>query len=253
MRNPDPGAPPRGALPPRGNLFLFDLDGTLLDSRAAVADAVAAGLSRAYRECGLPECEPDRGLIVASMGLPADEYFRRSYRADTVPPDRREEFSRAYAAAAAEEEIAALARGGTELFPGVEDALAALAARGHELMLYSNSATPYFEAVIAAHGLDRFFARTLCLEQAAAAGIAADKSRMVLAMAGAPGDRGGRSVVVVGDRVHDVEAGRGAGALTVGCRYGFGAPEEFEAADWVVDGLLELLDIEPAEASGVPK
>jgi len=50
--------------------------------------------------------------------------------------------------------------------------------------------------------------------------------------------------VVVGDRAGDIEAGRDAGARTVGCLYGFGSRKELQAADWLVDGLPGLLDLD---------
>lgn len=229
---------------PSPHAFLFDLDGTLLDSRRAVIDAVAAGLRRAYDRCGLPAADPDRALIADCMGLPTDQYFRRAFPEATVPPALRDAFARAFAAATAEEEVAALARGETSLYPGVEEALAELKRRGHPLLLFSNAGAAYFRAVVDAHRLDRFFAASLCLEEAWERDPAADKTAMVLGLATDPA-----RTVVVGDREGDVAAGRAAGARTVGCLYGFGDREELRAADWLVDGPLAWLDLpltEPA-------
>jgi phosphoglycolate phosphatase len=50
-------------------------------------------------------------------------------------------------------------------------------------------------------------------------------------------------VVVVGDRVHDIEAGRAVGARTVGCRFGFGGGDELREADWTISDLPSLLDL----------
>ncbi len=221
--------------------FLFDLDGTLLDSRAAVIDAVAEGLRRAYVSLDLPAAEPDRERLKACMGLPSDDYFRRSYDPATVPADRAEEFATAYGRLATEAEVAALDRGETALFPDVVATLAELRRRGHRLLLFSNAQAPYFAAVIRAHGLDAFFADTLCLEDARRLGVADDKAGLVRHLAGRD-----RPLCVVGDREHDVAAGRAAGAWTVGCAYGFGDRTEFEAADWIVDGLAGILDLPPA-------
>lgn len=51
-------------------------------------------------------------------------------------------------------------------------------------------------------------------------------------------------VVMVGDMKTDVQAGRSAGVHTIGAAYGYGRPEELEAAgpDLVVWSALELLD-----------
>ena len=38
-----------------------------------------------------------------------------------------------------------------------------------------------------------------------------------------------RRILVIGDTIHDIEAGQALGARTVGCRYGFGAPDELSA------------------------
>jgi phosphoglycolate phosphatase-like HAD superfamily hydrolase len=217
--------------------ILFDMDGTLLDSRAAVVDAVAEGLTGAYRHHGLPSAAPDRQLIADCMGLPSAEYFARTYDTDTVPPELRADFAATYARLTAAAEVAAIEAGRTTLYPGAEETLAVLAER-HSLLLFSNAGRIYFRAVIAGHGLGRFFDDALCLEEAVAQGVATDKAGMVAALATDPS-----RAVVVGDRASDIEAGRAAGARTVGCRHGFGTPEELQAADWVVDGLPELISL----------
>ena len=211
--------------------FLFDMDGTLLDSSAAVVDAVAAGLRRAYAHHGLPAAAPDHDLINGCMGLPSRLYFERAYPAGSVPEALRAEFALSFGRFTTEEEVAAVARGETRLYDGVAEALAELRRRGHRLLLFSNAGEIYFDAIVRGHGLDRVFATTMSLERACAERVAEDKTGMVLALADDPA-----RTVVVGDRKGDVDAGRAAGARTVGCLYGFGSPDELEAADWKVDG-----------------
>jgi len=218
--------------------LLFDMDGTLLDSTAAVVDAVAAGLVRAYAEHGLSPVASDRGLIARCMGLATHIYFEQAFDSTTVPDGLRAEFALSYARFTAEEEVAVIARGETRLYEGVAEVLTALQNRGHTLMLFSNAGDTYFDAIVQGHGLSRWFSRTLCVEQARRNGLAADKNEMVGLMIDDPAQ-----TVVVGDRVHDIDAGRHAGARTVGCLYGFGDPAEFEAADWTIATPLDLLDL----------
>ncbi len=218
--------------------FLFDTDGTLLDSRRAIVAAVAEGHAAARADLGLPPAPPDLARIADSMGLPSEQYFREAFDPASVPPASHERFAERFAARTAEAEVRAIAAGATALYPGVADTLAELRRRGCRLVVFSNAGSVYFEALVEAHGLDRLCDATLCLQQARERGIAADKTGMVRALIDDPA----RSVVV-GDRIHDITAGRACRARTVGCRYGFGEAVEFARADWVIDAFPELLDI----------
>jgi phosphoglycolate phosphatase len=134
--------------------------------------------------------------------------------------------------------VAALREGGSQLYPGAEDTLQTLHEQGHDLALFSNAGEPYFQTVVEVHRLDRWFRRTLSLEYAVRRRLARHKTGMVRYLA-----RDYDDVVVVGDRVHDVDAGRAIGARTVGCRFGFGEPGELDGADWCIDGLRDLLEL----------
>ena len=218
--------------------LVFDTDGTLLDARAAVVDAVAQGLAETYRHFELAPPEIDRRRIADAIGLPSSRYFREAYPPGTVPAALEDRFAGEFEVRSTRCEVEALRRGASHLYPGVEDMLAALQARGHPLMLFSNAQAPYFEAVLAAHGLRRFFARALSLEQAVRRRLARDKTGMVRHLCA-----DFARAVVIGDRVHDIEAGRAAGARTVGCLYGFGSETELAAADWRVECPAAILDL----------
>ncbi len=232
MRSSEAGA----AHPPREVVLIFDMDGTLLDARDAVIDAVGEGLDAAYRHFDLPVPRRDRRRIAAAIGLPTPAFYREACDLRTVPEEIQDRFIGEFEVRSTRAELAALQRGETELYAGAEKTLSELAARGHPLSLISNANAPYFEAVVAAHRLRRFFSETLSLELAVRRRLARSKAGIVRHIA----DRFPGSVVI-GDRVHDIEAGRRAGARTVGCLYGFGAPEEFAAADWTIRDPRELL------------
>jgi phosphoglycolate phosphatase len=124
-----------------------------------------------------------------------------------------------------------------------------LASRGHPLALFSNANELYFTAVIQAHQLERFFHECLSLELAIRHRLARDKIGIVRYLA-----RSSHEVVVIGDRIHDIEAGLNSGARTVGCLYGFGDPKELQKADWTISNFKEILDLPlAAPAAGVEK
>ena len=218
--------------------LVFDMDGTLLDGREAVVDAVAEGLTGTYHHFQLPLPDIDRARIATAIGLPTPDFFSSSFDHATVPPDLVDRFVGEFEVRSTRAEVAALQRGATDLYAGAEATLQALVARGHSLALFSNANDPYFEAVVATHGLHRFFHQTISLERAIRERVARNKAGIVHHLTSQAAQ-----VVVIGDRVHDIEAGRSVGARTVGCLYGFGTPDEFVSADWTIQSLPEILNL----------
>jgi phosphoglycolate phosphatase len=223
--------------------LVFDTDGTLLDGRQVVIDAVAEGLESTYRHFDLPLPDIDRERIALAIGLPANNFFRVAFAPESVPIPLHDAFACEFEVRSTRAEVAALWRGESQLYDGVEETLAALAERGHAMALFSNATAPYFEAVVAVHRLDRFFSRKLSLENAVRTRIARDKTGIVRHLTD-----GYRTRVVIGDRIHDIDAGRSAGARTVGCLYGFGRPDELATADWTIDRMSELLELPLVES-----
>lgn len=74
----------------RYRAVLFDLDGTLVDSYAALADAV----NYARREHGLPEL--DEGRIKGLVGDGVEKLLERAFETTDVPPTVREVFESRY-------------------------------------------------------------------------------------------------------------------------------------------------------------
>ncbi len=225
-------------MPRQDTVVIFDTDGTIMDGRQAVMDAVCDALTATYEHFQLPCAIPDRERIGLAIGLPTSTFFRTAFDPATVPGELRNAFAAEFEVQSTRLEVAALRRGDSHLYAGAEETLTTLQQRGHRLALVSNTSDPYFQAVVEVHRLDRWFARTLSLEYALRRRLARHKRGMVRYLA-----QGFGEVVVVGDRIHDMEAGRALGARTVGCRYGFGNEEELREADWTIGSLSEILDL----------
>jgi len=226
------------------HVIIFDTDGTLMDGRRAVIDAVAEGLASTYQHFQLNTPTPDCERIGLAMGLPSSTFFRTAFDPTTVPAELRDTFVGEFEVQSTRAEVAALRRGESQLYEGAEETLTALHEQGYGMALFSNAAEPYFQTVVEVHRLDRWFSRTLSLEYAVRRRLARNKAGMVRYLA-----RDYGAAVVVGDRIHDIEAGREFGARTVGCRYGFGNVDELRDADWQIDQLNELLAL-PIRTNG---
>jgi HAD superfamily hydrolase (TIGR01509 family) len=225
--------------PPRSNAdraFVFDLDGTLVDSRRAIVDAVQAGIRDVLVRHGVLDETIDSQRIETAMGLPSDLYYR------AVLPDRLVHLAVEVQAAATRREVEALERGEGRLFPGVNATLQALSGRGAKIAIVSNAQAPYFRAALRALDLGRWTSFSECFEELPRE-LARRPKQALLTRALAALRVEAHDSLMVGDRREDILAGRELGCRTVGMTYGFGSSEELERATWKLDRFEDLLHL----------
>lgn len=216
--------PPRGleALVAVADAFLFDLDGTLADSRDAIWDAFAhAAAARGH-------ALPPRARVDALVGHPLEDVFAGALGCD---PHEAAALSLAYQA-----RFAVAAPTLLRLMPGALEALDAL--RETPLGVVTTKRRAAAEATLAALGIRARFLVLVAREDARA--MKPDPAP-VLAACAALGVVPSRAVMV-GDTALDVRAGKAAGARAIGVLGGHGSRAELEeaGADVVLAGLGEL-------------
>jgi phosphoglycolate phosphatase len=210
------------------NLLIFDLDGTLIDSKLDLAHAVNA--TRATM--GM---EPlDHELIYSYVGSGAPVLIRRA-----IGPDASEEqietalqFFLAYYQ---EHKLDY-----TVLYPGVRETLQALQAAGRQMAVLTNKPVRISKAILDGLGIGSFFVRVYggnSFEQKKPnpIGVATllDETQT-----------GASQALMVGDSAVDVETARNAGIASCGVTYGF-QPETLAVAepDYLINRMEELLDV----------
>lgn len=218
----------------RPEAVVFDLDGTLVDSRVAVIEAVSAGIREVAREEGLPDPAIDPARLRAALGRPAPEYFR------AVLGETLGHLAPRVKEAATRHEVEAFAAGRGRLFEGVPETLDRLREAGLRLAAVSNAQAPYFRAALEHTDLSGRLDHTECYEELPEGAQPPYKLtllRRALDVLGVSADR----AVMAGDRRDDIEAGAAAGCTTVAIGFGFGTADELAGAD------LQL-----AQFSGLP-
>lgn len=218
----------------RVEAFVFDLDGTLVDSMRDIA--VSANFTRVH--FGLPEIpyETLQGYVGDGAALLLDRTLGHD-SAGNVDDAMRAEGMRVFA-----DHYARHLLDNTRLFPGVLDVLMRYAA--FPLHVATNKPRAFTDRILEGLGIAAAFRRVVGGDDTPAR--KPDPRHLAAALEGL--DLAPAQVAMVGDSPNDVNAGRAFGAVTVGCTYGLVSPGRVKAAgpDLVIDSFAELADLFPA-------
>lgn len=120
-----------------------------------------------------------------------------------------------------------------ELYDGALDVLAYLKDKGYKLIFISNCKDYYLNAHKTLFNLDRYFDIMVCSETFE--GIQDKHEVLAKILPEVP-----KEAVIIGDRHHDMQAGKHNHIHTIGARYGFGNPEELKDATMQIDDINVL-------------
>ena len=199
-------------------LIVFDLDGTLADSRITARESY----KRVFALMGYGKISDE--LADSFNGPDADEICRVM----GVGPDKRPLYDRLLAQADAE-----LVRTIGKLFPGVPEMLQALMPHAC-LAILTNGATDYCEANMETFSLSPY----ISLYSGYVSGVTKAQRMKQWAR-----ELGARRIICVGDRGTDIRYAREAGAFAVGVTYGMGSREELSGADALCDTPQEVVRV----------
>jgi len=218
-------------------LVIFDLDGTLIDSRLDLVHSVNAAL----RHIGRTPLPDD--VIASYVGDGAPILIQRALGGEIVDQAlvrKGLEFFLSYYRSHKLDH--------TTIYPGIKEALASIQNSGNgtspatqrRLAVLTNKPVIPSRAIVEALGLGQFFTQVYGGNSFETKKPDPEGARILLEENGVRPEH----AVIVGDSHTDIETGRNAGLWTVGVRYGF-APQtlEDEPADVSVDHPHELADV----------
>lgn len=223
------------ALPDGRNIraIALDLDGTLLDTIADLADAVNLMLD----ELGLPRLDPEQVRARVGKGM-ANLVKQALIAAGGRAP--QEEEARA-ALALYQECYAGILSRATVPYPGVLSALQAFQAARMPLAVITNKATRFTVSLLAQQRLEGFFDLVVCGDT-----LAQRKPHPLPLLHAAehfgiaPGE-----LLMVGDSINDVEAALAAGCPMIGVPYGYneGRPIQETPCPLILPDLLAVAEL----------
>ncbi len=226
----------------RAAAFVFDLDGTLVDSGLDIARS--GNFVRAH--FGLPELPVP--TVQGYVGDGVETLLRRALSHDSqtgrigeaglpVDADRLQE-----GLAVFRDHYGKHLLDNTRLYPGVLEVL--MRFRAFPLLLATNKPRAFTDQVLEGLGIKGAFARIVAGDETAARKPDPEHLRLVLAGV----EVQPAAVVVVGDSPNDILAAKALGAVSVGCTYGLTPPGKIRAAgpDLVIEAIGELADLFPS-------
>jgi 2-phosphoglycolate phosphatase len=207
---------------PRFPVYLFDIDGTLLDSApdicAAVQDVIVANGGR----------EREFAYLKSFVGLHLIDLFQDVF--PTFDTGQIEGLIKQYRT-----NYLGRCHRGTKLYPGAKEALSVLGGRKSTA---TTKGTPTTRAVLTQFGLIDYFNHVQGTD-----GIPYKPAPDVLLAAMAALSAHPAECLMVGDSTADMAAGRAAGVKTCAVRYGYGNQQEMARLepDYWIDDLRALV------------
>ena len=214
-------------------LVIFDLDGTLIDSRLDLVHSVNAALRHIER----PELPDD--VIASYVGDGAPILIQRALGGGAVDEALVRKGLEFFLSYYREHKL-----DHTTVYPGITAALAAIQESGNgmprKMAVLTNKPVNPSRAIVEALGLGKYFSQIYGGNSFSTKKPDPAGALRLLAESGARPEQ----AAIVGDSHVDVRTGRNAGLWTVGVNYGF-APHtlEGEPADVMVDHPHELATV----------
>ncbi len=207
--------------------LIFDLDGTLVDSKRDIAGAQLWVLHR----LGVKTYE--REDLYPLIGKPLTETF-----AKLLPVTLHGRISEAAELYKAYYPPRALET--TTLFPGVRETLEALIEREIKLATATTKLTPGTRRVLTHFGIDGYFVQ---IQGSDDIPFKPDPAIIRKILSDQSWDQ--TETLMVGDTDNDIEAGKRAGIRTCGVTYGSLSKEQIQnhKPDFIIDSLPELLPL----------
>ncbi len=185
----------------RFELLVFDWDGTLLDSAAAIVEAITA----ACRDLGLPPPPAERARHVIGMGL----YDALRHALPELPESRYPQLVERYRHhyLARDHEL--------QLFAGAAELIAELSAAGFLLAVATGKSRLGLERALRHSGLGPFFHASRCADECFSKPHPQMLEELLDELAVA-----GERALMIGDTTHDLQMARNAGVAALAVAYG---------------------------------
>ncbi len=198
-------------------LAIWDMDGTIVDSREVIGWA----MDRAFEACGREPPGYERTRQIVGLGL---QEACAQLVPEGITQGEVEALSRAYSEAFVSRRADPGFR--EPLYEGAMETLQRLANNNWLIAMATGKSRRGIRALFEMHPLEPYFDTIHCADDGPGKPHPAMCLEAMKKMGAEP-----HQSVMIGDAIHDITMGRAAGVHTVAVTWGFGARHELEAVD----------------------
>ena len=208
------------------HIVLFDLDGTLTDSGQGILHSV----SYALQKLGITYSDPSE--LRRFIGPPLYESFASFYNLNSDETQLAVSLFREYFKEKGMFE--------NQLYPDIVSLLEELKVAGIRLVIATSKPEKFAKQIVEYFGIEHYFE--------VIAGASLDNSRTskedVISYAITQLNPHSSSIIMIGDRKHDIQGAHANYLPAIGILYGYGTREELEeaGADFIIDSVSNLKD-----------
>lgn len=209
-------------------VYLFDLDGTLTEPGEGITNSVMYALDK----FGIHET--DRTALYRFIGPPLLDSFTQFYG---MPPEQAEQAVSAY-----REYFSTKGLFENRVYEGIPTLLQGLRDQGKTLVLATSKPEVFTLRILEKFDLTRYFHHIGAASLDSSRSQKADVIRHALHLCGNPSPE---TVVMIGDRWHDIHGARANGIQSIGVLYGYGGRPELEqaGADVIAQSVIHLHEL----------
>lgn len=194
-------------------VLLFDLDGTLTDPMIGITTSVQYAL----RKMGIEE--PSLEKLTPFIGPPLVQSFKEFYH---LSEEEAQQALRYY-----RERFSTVGLYENKVYPGMKALLQTLVEQGKRLYVATSKPTVFSTKILEHFELAKYFTAVIGSELD---GTRAEKDEVIAFVLAQLGEYKKEEILMVGDRKYDILGARKNGIAVAAVGYGYGSPEEFEAA-----------------------
>jgi len=208
--------------------ILFDLDGTLTDSKTGIIKSVQYALDYIGIKAG------NNNDLSNFIGPPIRQSFKEFYDFDDNTVEKAvEKFRERYFSVGVYE---------NEMYKGIDVLLSMLKGKGKTLLVATSKPVPLANTVLSHFRIDNYFTFVSGAEMN---GNRSEKTEVIEYALEQNNIIDLSSCIMIGDRKHDIIGAKSVGIKSIGVLYGYGGFEELSeaGADYIVKNVNELSEL----------